>query len=333
MALVSSAGKGRLQDRIEDALAPGCQSVTIIAALLAEINDTGYSHPSVNSLRQKHSRLQTTVAQSFNSTTQDSAAHSAANAEDQWRRRSVQASANFFLQSGSLGKVGTPTLASFGEAEGEEGEEEEEEEQDEEEEQHDSAMYGTPAGTPAAAESHDLMLTLRVVGHGTPATLRVLAATSLLDIQRAIAEFLRLGSLSPDEIASIKLFAHDPDFDEEVRVTDLDQLRESFADCVIIPKDSATDEPLGMGTSDARAVPSSEEGIPPQQTPIGDTVLVSAAPPHKPPSKVVSRHQQLCAPRCNKLRWNDVSVSLQSADSLTTTFTFVLPRYASSRMR
>ena len=310
MALASSIGNGRLQDRIEDALAPDCQSAATIADLLVEIDGTGYSHPTVNSLRQKHSRLQTTLTQSFNSTTEDSAAHSAANAEDQWRRRSVQASANFFLQSGGSAKVCTPTLASFGEDEGEESEDEEGEEKEQqqlEERQQDIAIYASPG----AAGSHTLLLALRVAGHATPATLRVLNATGLLDVQRAIAEFLNLSLPSPDEIATIKLFALDPDFGEEVRVTSLGELRETFADCEIIPRDGATDKPFGMGTHGARAMPSSEEGIPPQQTPIGNTVHIEpTAAPHRPPSKVVSLQSQLSARsnhhalRCNELRWH-----------------------------
>ena len=61
------------------------------------------------------------------------------NAEDQARRRSVQASANFFLQSGGaqIKMAKKPALPSFGEDsfgfdEGDEEEEEEEEEEDKE---------------------------------------------------------------------------------------------------------------------------------------------------------------------------------------------------------
>jgi len=41
--------------------------------------------------------------------------------------------------------------------------------------------------------------------------------------------------------ADIKLFVHDADFDEEVAVTDLEQLSGSgsFADCEILPKDAS----------------------------------------------------------------------------------------------
>ena len=41
--------------------------------------------------------------------------------------------------------------------------------------------------------------------------------------------------------ADIKLFVHDSDFDEEVAVTDLEQLSGSgsFADCEILPKDAS----------------------------------------------------------------------------------------------
>merc|ERR1711871_294549 len=150
-----------------------------------------------------------------------------------------------------------------------------EEEEEVEEGQQQNSVYGTPGGTGSDA----LVLALRIAGTGTPATLRVPAASGLLDVQRAVAEFLNLGS---DESASIKLYAHDSDFDEEVRVTDLDQLRESFADCEIIPKGDA-DERLGMSTSSARAALSAEEGVPPVHTSTARTVIAT----HKPPGKVV----------------------------------------------
>ena len=80
---------------------------------LVEITDAGYAHPAVNALRQKHSRMQREAAKAMHLAMQDAVAHTAASAEDQWRRRSVQASANFFLEAGgSSAKITMQALAS-----------------------------------------------------------------------------------------------------------------------------------------------------------------------------------------------------------------------------
>lgn len=72
-------------------------------------------------------------------------------------------------------------------------------------------------------------------------------ATSIENVLKAVGDLL--GISQPSDIAGIQLYALDRDFDEEVRVTDLEQLIESFAGCDLLPK-NADGQLLGPAEAD-----------------------------------------------------------------------------------
>ena len=98
-------------------------------------------------------------------------------------------------------------------------------------------------GRSASAGEHGLVLLLRLL---VPVPVLVLVLLLLLLLVLVLVLVLVLARRSHTCLgcaagADIKLFVHDADFDEEVAVTDLEQLSGSgsFADCEILPKDAS----------------------------------------------------------------------------------------------